>query len=114
MGANGAGKSTLMKIITGYLPPDGGYALVGNLPVATNKTDFRKRIGYLPENTPLYHEMYVREYLLMVAGMYRLKHRKNRAEEVIEMTGLKPEVTKRIGALSKGYRHRHLFTIRKF
>ncbi len=106
LGPNGAGKSTLMKILTGYLPADSGQAMVGGLPVEFEKIAFRSLIGYLPENTPLYPEMFVREYLMMTSGFYRVPKPQRRIEEVIGMTGLGPEAHKRIGALSKGYRQR--------
>lgn len=106
LGPNGAGKSTLMKIVTGFLNADSGIARVCGLKVQNNKTDFRSKIGYLPELNPLYPEMYIREYLGMVAGFYNLKNKKKQVEHVIEITGLLPEVSKKIGALSKGYRQR--------
>jgi len=106
LGPNGAGKSTLMKILTGYLAPNQGIARICGLKVDGDKIDFRARIGYLPENNPLYPEMYVKEYLSMVAGFYHLKNRKKRINEVVEMTGLSTEISKKIGALSKGYRQR--------
>jgi ABC-2 type transport system ATP-binding protein len=106
LGPNGAGKSTMMKILTGYLPPDGGKAYICGQKVESEKTAFRSKIGYLPEHNPLYPEMYIREYLQLVAGFYNLKNKKQRVEEVVEMTGLVPEVSKKIGALSKGYRQR--------
>lgn len=106
LGPNGAGKSTLMKILTGYILPNEGVARIEGLKVEGDKTDFRSRIGYLPENNPLYPEMYVREYLFMVAGFYSLKNKKEKVEKVIEMTGLTPEASKKIGALSKGYKQR--------
>jgi len=106
LGPNGAGKSTLMKILTGFLLPDKGIATVDKMVVDTTRTDFRYRIGYLPELNPLYPEMYIREYLRMVAGIYHLENPEKKAEAVIEMTGLSPEVTKKIGALSKGYKQR--------
>jgi len=107
LGPNGAGKSTMMKIITGYLPSSSGEVLVNDLDVRTHLLEIRKRIGYLPENNPLYHEMYVKEYLNYVAGIYRLGRRKKaRIEEIIVQTGLSAEQHKKIGALSKGYRQR--------
>lgn len=107
LGPNGAGKSTLMKIITGFLPPSSGEVLVNDLEVRNNLLEIRKMIGYLPEHNPLYPEMYIREYLNYVAGIYHLgREKKKRVEEIIDMTGLGPEQHKQIGSLSKGYRQR--------
>ncbi len=108
IGPNGAGKSTTMKIITGTLPPDKGEVFIGDLSVGENLKSIRKIIGYLPENNPLYPEMYIREYLEYVAGLYQIrgKQRKERIASVIELTGLTPEVHKKIGSLSKGFRQR--------
>lgn len=106
LGPNGAGKSTLMKIVTGYLEADAGTVSVCGEPVSSNGTEFRRKIGYLPEHNPLYPELYVREYLEMAAGFYKLKGVSARISEVMEMTGLHPEGHKKIGALSKGYRQR--------
>ncbi|GAJ13209.1 unnamed protein product, partial [marine sediment metagenome] len=107
LGPNGAGKSTMMKIITGYLPPSSGTVVVNNLDVMEHPLEVKKQIGYLPENNPLYHEMYVREYLKFVAGIYKLGNQtKQRMEEIIRQTGLEPEQKKKIGALSKGFRQR--------
>lgn len=106
LGPNGAGKSTLMKIISGFLPADGGEAWVNDLKVDPKKTEFRSNIGYLPEHNPLYPEMYVREYLTHVAGFYGIKKLRERVEQMVEMTGLTTEAKKKIGQLSKGYRQR--------
>lgn len=106
LGPNGAGKSTLMKIITGYLPADSGEILIDNQKIATENTNTRKQIGYLPENNPLYTDLYVKEYLEITAGFYRLKNKKQRVSQMIELTGLGDEQHKKIGALSKGYRQR--------
>ena len=108
IGPNGAGKTTTMKIITGTLPADQGDVLIGNIPVLGFNKKIRKAIGYLPEHNPLYPEMYIREYLQYVAGLYELKGErgKGKVKEVIDLTGLGPEVHKKIGALSKGYRQR--------
>lgn len=106
LGPNGAGKSTLMKIITGYLSPDGGNAWVEGIDVDVTMTKFRSKIGYLPEHNPLYPEMYVREYLRIVAGFYHLNNSKGCVDKVIDMTGLTSDSSKKIGALSKGYKQR--------
>ncbi len=107
LGPNGAGKSTMMKIITGFLPPASGRVLVNGLEVGTGNPDVKRQIGYLPENNPLYPEMYVREYLGFVASIYgREKKSKKQIDRIIELTGLSPEQNKQIGSLSKGYRQR--------
>jgi len=106
LGPNGAGKSTLMRIITGYLAADGGSVEINGEMVETKNTDIRSQIGYLPENNPLYTDLYVREYLEMVAGFYHLQNNKEQVLKMVELTGLKNEQHKKIGALSKGYRQR--------
>ena len=104
LGPNGAGKSTMMKILTTYINPTEGSATVNNFHVLKEKQKVQKSVGYLPEHNPLYTELYVREYLNFNANIYKVN--KQRIEEVIEMTGLKPEAHKKIGQLSKGYRQR--------
>lgn len=108
LGPNGAGKSTTMKMITGYLPPTKGTALVCGFDVQAQPMQLRKRIGYLPEQNPLYYEMYVREYLEFAAGIHQIDKslKKGRIEEMIKMTGLSKEAHKKIGTLSKGYKQR--------
>lgn len=112
LGPNGAGKSTLMKIITCFLPPTEGEVSVFGNSIFDNPIEVRKTIGYLPEHNPLYLEMYVREFLRFVAGIYATKGKigemsiNDRIEEIIQMTGLSPEANKKIGMLSKGYRQR--------
>ena len=108
IGPNGAGKSTTMKIITGTLSPDHGTVKIKELSLLDHQKEIRKMIGYLPEHNPLYLEMYIREYLQYVAGLYKITGReaRNRIEQVIEMTRLSDEVHKKIGSLSKGYRQR--------
>ncbi len=105
VGPNGAGKSTTMKILTGFIPPTSGEAKINNFDLIENSLEIRKHIGYLPEHNPLYLDMYVKEYLEFVAGIYKLSS-KTRIEEIIEQTGLAVERKKKIGALSKGYRQR--------
>jgi len=107
IGPNGAGKSTMMKIITGYLPASDGMVSVCGIPSGPGAIELRRLIGYLPENNPLYPEMYIREYLGYVADIYKMGKEKEKAiEKVIEQTGLGPEQGKKIGALSKGFRQR--------
>lgn len=106
IGPNGAGKSTTMKIITGFIPASEGYAEVEGIDVSENSLKVRELIGYLPENNPLYENMFIREYLSYVAGIYKIKNKKERIEEVIKTTGLTKEVNKRISSLSKGYKQR--------
>jgi ABC-2 type transport system ATP-binding protein len=107
LGPNGAGKSTLMKIITCYLPPTSGEAFVEDFDVAQAADEIKKRVGYLPENNPLYLEMYIREYLEFIAGIHKLgRNSRKKVDEIIEITGLGPEQQKKIGMLSKGYRQR--------
>ena len=106
LGPNGAGKSTLLKIVAGYLRPSSGTVTVNNLKADPDHNEFKRLIGYLPENNPLYTDLYVREYLELVAGLYKITNRKRRIGEMIELTGLGPEMHKKIGALSKGYRQR--------
>jgi len=106
LGPNGAGKSTLMKIITGYLASDGGKVVINGETVETKNVAIRSQIGYLPENNPLYTDLYVREYLEMVAGFYQLRNKKEQVLKMVELTGLKNEQHKKIGALSKGFRQR--------
>jgi ABC-2 type transport system ATP-binding protein len=106
LGPNGAGKSTTMKILTGYLTPSSGTAQVCGFDVCDQTLEVKKHIGYLPENNPLYLEMYVKEFLEFIASIHQLKQIKQRVAEVIEMTGLGKEQHKKIGELSKGYKQR--------
>jgi gliding motility-associated transport system ATP-binding protein len=107
IGPNGAGKSTMMKIITGFIPPSSGTVTVNDLAVEEDNIEVRKQIGYLPENNPLYPEMYVREYLGFVASIYKSAiSGKTQIDNIINLTGLTPEQNKKIGSLSKGFRQR--------
>jgi ABC-2 type transport system ATP-binding protein len=106
LGPNGAGKSTMMKIITCYIPPSSGNVKVCGFDIAEQSIEVRKNIGYLPEHNPLYLDMYVKEFLTFVGGLYKINHIDKRVKEMIELTGLQVEQNKKIGALSKGYRQR--------
>lgn len=107
LGPNGAGKSTMMKIITGFIPTSSGLVMVNGLEAGTDNPEVRKQIGYLPENNPLYPEMYVWEYLGFVASIYKTGiSKKKQIGHIVEVTGLIPEQNKKIGSLSKGYRQR--------
>ena len=107
LGPNGAGKSTLMKILTCFIPPTSGDASVCGYDVLEQSIEVRKKVGYLPENNPLYLDLYVREFLGFIAGTHRMKGNINaRVSEMIDLTGLSAEQNKKIGALSKGYRQR--------
>lgn len=106
LGPNGAGKSTMMKILTCYVPPASGTAVVCGHDTRTASMEVRRHVGYLPEHNPLYLDLYVREYLDFVAGVHGLKDRAARVSAMVERVGLGPEQHKRIGQLSKGYRQR--------
>ncbi|ACY17864.1 ATP-binding cassette domain-containing protein [Haliangium ochraceum] len=108
LGPNGAGKTTLMKILTGYMQADEGQAQVAGIDVADDPLGVQARIGYLPENAPVYRDMTVREYLIMMAELRDLPGEKlgGLIGEAIEATGLGGYVDRLIGNLSKGYRQR--------
>ena len=108
LGPNGAGKSTTMKIATCYLTATSGNVEVCNYNVQKNPLEVRQNIGYLPEHNPLYLDMYVKEFLEFIGGIYGLKGQslQKRISDVIELFGLTLEYKKKIGQLSKGYRQR--------
>jgi ABC-2 type transport system ATP-binding protein len=107
LGPNGAGKSTMMKIITGFIPATSGKVFINGLEAGTDNQEVKSQIGYLPENNPLYPEMYVREYLGFVASIYKTDiPKKQQIDHIINVTGLVTEQKKKIGSLSKGYRQR--------
>ena len=104
LGPNGAGKSTMMKILTGYISPTKGTVFVSGIDVLKNPIAAKAKIGYLPEQNPLYQEMYVREYLQFQASIFKVS--KETIATVVEDVGLIPEVHKKISQLSKGYQQR--------
>lgn len=106
LGPNGAGKSTMMRILTTYLNANEGTASVNGYDVVEEQREVQKSIGYLPEDNPLYPDMYVKEYLSFSAEVYKLTDSKKRIDEVIEETGLTSHVGKKIQELSKGYKQR--------
>ena len=107
LGPNGAGKSTMMKIITCFLPQTSGTVTVDGFDVNDQSVEVRRLVGYLPEHNPLYHDMYVKEFLAFIGGIQLpSKMVAARVKEMIDRTGLGAEQHKKIGALSKGYRQR--------
>ncbi len=108
LGPNGAGKSTTMKILTGYLPATAGRATIAGFDVFEHSIEARRRLGYLPENTPLYTDMRVGEYLRYRARLKGVPGSKlrERVGDVVELCSLREVERKIIGALSKGYRQR--------
>jgi ABC-2 type transport system ATP-binding protein len=107
LGPNGAGKTTTMRILAGALSYNTGSAKICGLEVNDNQLKTSSMVGFLPEQNPLYVDMYVKEYLLFVAETYHLgKEKEKRVNELIDTVGLRPEFHKKIGQLSKGYRQR--------
>jgi ABC-2 type transport system ATP-binding protein len=106
LGPNGAGKSTMMKIITCFIPPTSGNVVVNGYDIHQNAIEVKRKVGYLPENNPLYTEMYVKEYLMFIAGLHKVARPASRVADMVALTGLELEKHKKIGALSKGFRQR--------
>ena len=106
LGPNGAGKSTMMKIITGFIPATSGNVSVTGLNIEESPLAIKRKVGYLAEQNPLYYDMFVREYLSFIAGIFNLENANQRIDEIIETVGLSIEQNKKIGALSKGYKQR--------
>jgi len=106
IGPNGAGKSTTMKVLTGCIQNYRGAVEINGKDIRTHKIDVQRNTGYLPEHNPLYLDMYVKEYLSFVAGIYKVENKKAHIDEMVETLGLTKEYKKRIQALSKGYRQR--------
>ena len=104
LGPNGAGKSTLMKSIVGVLKIDEGEIIFDGKNIAENEIQTKEKIGFLPENNPLYNEMYVKEYLQFVGDIHKIS--KEKVDEIIDLVGITPEKSKKIAQLSKGYKQR--------
>ena len=104
LGPNGAVKSTLMKSVAGVLKIEEGEIIFNGKDIRENEIETKKKIGFLPENNPLYGEMYVKEYLNFVADLHKIS--KQRIDEVIDLVGITPEKSKKISQLSKGYQQR--------
>ncbi len=106
LGPNGAGKTTTMRMLTGFTPPTSGNAIVAGYDVFDNSLEVRRRVGYLPENVPLYRDMTARGYLMYVAEIRGIKHRRQRADDVLDRVGLIDRAESRIRTLSKGMKQR--------
>ena len=106
LGPNGAGKTTTMRILTSYMPPTSGEAIVAGYNVVSESLEVRKRVGYLPETVPLYTDMVVFDYLKFMADLRHLPNADERVGETLEMVGLLDRANGYIGALSKGMRQR--------
>ncbi|MBN1584162.1 MAG: ABC transporter ATP-binding protein, partial [Anaerolineae bacterium] len=108
LGPNGAGKTTMIKILTGYLQPDEGQVRVDGLDVLSDTLAVQERIGYLPENAPLYPELTVQSYLMMIANLRQIPQEMQleALSQAIESTALADHLTRPIRELSKGYRQR--------
>lgn len=106
LGPNGAGKTTTMKMLSCYIKPSSGSAEICGYNILTDPLEVKKHIGYLPENNPLYKDMYIREYLECFARLSKVEGVQKRINDLIELTGLGPEQNKTIGSVSKGYRQR--------
>ena len=106
LGPNGAGKTTTMRILTGYMPPSDGEAIVAGYDVVEESLEVRRRVGYLPETVPLYTEMVVFDYLKYMGELRHIPNVDDRVDEVLDMVGLIDRANGFIGNLSKGMRQR--------
>jgi ABC-2 type transport system ATP-binding protein len=106
LGPNGAGKTTTMRILTGYMPPTDGEAIVAGYDVVEESLEVRKRVGYLPETVPLYTDMVVFDYLKFMGELRHIPNVDDRVDEVLDMVGLIDRANGYIGNLSKGMRQR--------
>ena len=106
LGPNGAGKTTTLRILTGYMPPTDGEAIVAGYDVVEESLEVRKRVGYLPETVPLYTDMVVFDYLKFMGDLRKIPNVGARVDEVLDMVGLTDRANGYIGNLSKGMRQR--------
>lgn len=106
LGPNGAGKTTTMRILTGYMPPTDGTAIVAGYDIVEESLEVRKRVGYLPETVPLYTDMTALEYLKFMAELRHIPNAETRAYETLEQVNLKDRANSYIGNFSKGMRQR--------
>ncbi len=106
LGPNGAGKTTTMRILTGYMPPTSGTAIIAGYDIVKDSLEARKRVGYLPETVPLYTDMTVRGYLKFMADLRKLQNVDDTVDETLDMVGLLDRANGYIGNLSKGMRQR--------
>lgn len=104
LGPNGAGKTTILRLISGFLKPNHGQIYIDGENPLSQET--RKKIGYLPENNPLYEELNVVDYLLWISDIYKLADKENKVKSVLKKCFLNEVVYKKIGELSKGYKQR--------
>jgi ABC-2 type transport system ATP-binding protein len=106
LGPNGAGKTTTMRILTGYMPPTDGEAIVAGYDVVEESLEVRKRVGYLPETVPLYTDMVVFDYLKFMGDLRQIPDVEDRVDEVLDMVALTDRAQGYVGNLSKGMRQR--------
>lgn len=106
LGPNGAGKTTTMRILTGYMPPTDGTAIVAGYDVVEESLEVRKRVGYLPETVPLYNDMTALEYLKFMADLRKIPNSEERAFETLARVNLEERANSYIGNFSKGMRQR--------
>ena len=106
LGPNGAGKTTTMRILTGYMPPTDGTAIVAGYDIVEESLEVRRRVGYLPETVPLYDDMTALEYLKFMADLRKIPNSEERAYETLEHVNLAERANSYIGKFSKGMRQR--------
>ena len=106
LGPNGAGKSSTLKMMIGLIEKDSGSIQINGLEIPENALEIKSQVGFLAEHNPMYKDMFVREFLQFVGSVHKVNSLKSRIEEVLDLTGLRPESHKKINQLSKGYQQR--------